>query len=390
MGRKIQNSRMKYAMKSFVLKNHALCQLGTVLTAPYRFGERIRQHDFGNRKQIDLIIQKQNELGKHVTDLRETLYAVSKKMDHSYAAVNHRISEVSGSIRSVKDTAVQTAVHTSEKLLKRNTIEHLDYHLTEHCNLNCRGCSTFAPIAEKSFASLEQFQRDIHRLYELVGDCVQQIHLLGGEPLLHPEAEQFARACRLVFQKARIDLTTNGLLVYRMTDQFWEALKENHIAIKYTRYPIEFDYYKMAEYIKNRGVYVFSAGGEEEIKYFRRIPLNAKGSFNMYHSFIQCPYTDCAQLRDGKLYHCPASAYYDLLNRKMEKAAILSGEGQFQGSEYDCLRLDHVRTGSEVFEFLSNAVPFCQYCDMDRMDCRVDWGVSGCDLREWVDLSAKK
>lgn len=101
-----------------------------------------------------------------------------------------------------KDAAItkKMILGAIEKTLRRNTIEHLDYHITDHCNLNCQGCSVFAPVAEKRFADLDSFEKDMRDLHTLIGDAIQQIHLLGGEPLLHPKAEQFAQICRSVFR----------------------------------------------------------------------------------------------------------------------------------------------------------------------------------------------
>lgn len=280
--------------------------------------------------------------------------------------------------------AKKDIMHIIEKNLKRNMIVHLDYHLVEHCNLNCVGCSVFSPIATPCFVNLKSFEYDMRNLYRLVGDAIGQIHLLGGEPLLHPEVGEFAKLCRSIFTKARIDITTNGLHIFDMPDVFWNILKENNIAIKYTEYPIKFNYHKMEEYIKEKGVYVFSASPEGGITHFRRIPLNLKATFNMYHSFVECPYTDCVQLRDGKLYHCPASAFSYLLNKKMKEDGL--GEEGFQVCEADYIDLSKSETGEDVFNFLSNAVPFCRYCDMNNINDRVEWRTSKRDITEWVDL----
>ena len=288
-----------------------------------------------------------------------------------------------------KSTNVDRTIHsaiskTAAKGIRRNTIEHLDYHLTEHCNLNCVGCSVFSPIADHSFADINEFKNDMTRLHDLIGDNVQQIHLLGGEPLLHPHVEKFAEICRSIFSKSRIDITTNGLLIFDMPESFWEVLKANNIAIKYTQYPIKFDYSKMIKYIKQKGVYVFSAGGKDGIKYFRRIPLNLKGTYNIYNSFIQCPYTDCTQLRDGKLYHCPASAFSYLLNRKLSEQ---EGAGNFEVESGDYLDLYNENINKDmIFDFLSNAIPFCHYCDMNNINEFVEWKPSGRKLEEWIDL----
>lgn len=302
----------------------------------------------------------------------------------SYLPRGEYAERKSQKINSIDNSDHKFIINAVEKTLKRNSIAHLDYHIVEHCNLNCVGCSTFAPIADSGFVDLDIFERDMKNLYKLVGNAVQQIHLLGGEPLLHPEVEQFAKICRAIFQNTRIDITTNGLRIFEMPNTFWSVLKENNIAIKYTQYPIKFDYHKMVEYIKEKGVYVFSAGPADGIKYFRRIPLNVKGTFNMYHSFIKCPYTDCTQLRDGKLYHCPASAFSYLLNQKMNKDNILTKS--FHISNKDYIDINTAESCEEVYQFLSSAVPFCQYCDMDNINDSIEWKTSKKDIREWVDI----
>lgn len=169
-----------------------------------------------------------------------------------------------------------------------------------------------------------------------------------------------------------------------MSDKFWNVLRENDIAIKYTQYPLKFDYTKMVNYVQEKGVYVFSAGPEDGIKYFRRIPLNMKSTFNIYHSYVQCPYTDCAQIRDGKLYHCPASAFSYLLNRKIKEMDQV--KTCFRISKGDYLDLSEAQKGEDVFTFLSNAVPFCQYCDMDHINAHVEWRTSKKNVEEWVDF----
>lgn len=420
----------------YTLRNSCAYKLGITLAKPYywvKFGPQhermlriegyleeqhnnlvnVREIERRKNKQLEQIIQAlnleaegQRRLEKYYAENEKRLSSISEKITNNRETVDKAISSTLEGVEknlteiktintvidkhfaetcnSINRDTKRIVVKTVAKSIKRNTIEHLDYHLTEHCNLNCVGCSTFAPIASKFFADLESFERDIKKLYELIGDSFQQIHLLGGEPLLHPQAEQFAKACRSVFKKTRIDFTTNGLLIFDMPDSFWQVLKENDIAIKYTQYPVKFDYNKMVNYIKEKGVYVFSAGGSDAIKYFRRIPLNTKGTFNIYDSFIQCPYTDCVQLRGGKLYHCPASAFSDLLNKKIEEEDSLAG--QFKLSKNDYLSLEQVKTGDEVFEFLSNAIPFCQYCDMNHINEHVNWGVSQRNIREWVDL----
>ena len=62
-----------------------------------------------------------------------------------------------------------------------------EYHLADHCNLNCKGCDHFSPIAETKLTEFTQFKKDINRMSELFEKKAKSIHILGGEPLLNPE-----------------------------------------------------------------------------------------------------------------------------------------------------------------------------------------------------------
>ena len=72
---------------------------------------------------------------------------------------------------------------------------HLEFEVTHHCNLNCRGCNHFAPLSEKKFGDLEQFVKDLERIHQMV-DQIGHIQLPGGEPLLNPELYRFIEESR--------------------------------------------------------------------------------------------------------------------------------------------------------------------------------------------------
>jgi GDP-L-fucose synthase len=78
-------------------------------------------------------------------------------------------------------------IHGSQKF-------KFEFHLTEHCNLKCKRCSHFCNVAEKEFLDIAVFERDVARMRELCGDDdLFEIHLLGGEPLLHPQITDFVQ-----------------------------------------------------------------------------------------------------------------------------------------------------------------------------------------------------
>ena len=63
--------------------------------------------------------------------------------------------------------------------------------IVDHCNLNCKGCGHFSPLASKSFLDLETFENDLRRLNELLDGEIYCFEIMGGEALLHPQLEKF-------------------------------------------------------------------------------------------------------------------------------------------------------------------------------------------------------
>jgi len=124
--------------------------------------------------------------------------------------------------------------------ISKPVLAYLEMHLTTHCNLRCKGCSQFSPIADISFAKVSDHERDMKQLSILFSN-IETIRLIGGEPLLHPEIEQFLNITRKYFVNSNICIATNGSLLQNMSESFWEACRINNIKINWTVYPPFFD-----------------------------------------------------------------------------------------------------------------------------------------------------
>ena len=92
----------------------------------------------------------------------------------------------------------------------RPVLDYLEFHLADHCNLNCAGCTHFAPYADRRFADLVETRRDFLRLNELFSN-IRHIRIMGGEPLLHSEAAEFVRMVHEAFPRSSVRLVTNGI-----------------------------------------------------------------------------------------------------------------------------------------------------------------------------------
>lgn len=96
----------------------------------------------------------------------------------------------------------------------------VEYSVAYHCNLRCVACSHMSPFIEKAFPPLESFERDVNALTEVLH--AKDIRLLGGEPLQNPEILEYLKIARRSGIADVIMVTTNGLLLPGMADEFWE------------------------------------------------------------------------------------------------------------------------------------------------------------------------
>jgi cyclic pyranopterin phosphate synthase len=98
----------------------------------------------------------------------------------------------------------------------------LEYHVTDHCNLRCDHCCSFSPILKKWFADPADFERDLRAVRRAVAP--EFVKIVGGEPLLHPDLERLLAIARELAVGPRIQLTTNGLFLDRLTPRGWDSI----------------------------------------------------------------------------------------------------------------------------------------------------------------------
>jgi hypothetical protein len=100
-------------------------------------------------------------------------------------------------------------------------LRSLEFFLADTCNLRCRECSASSPfLKHANLPDLELFGQSLDCLAQVV-EC-DQLKLLGGEPLLNPNICAFMRRARDSQVFHRIRVTTNGLLLPHMSDEFWQ------------------------------------------------------------------------------------------------------------------------------------------------------------------------
>ena len=105
----------------------------------------------------------------------------------------------------------------------------LELHIVDHCNLRCWSCYSLSPRLPKHFATPDEIHRDLALVEQVVSP--HYVDITGGEPLLHPHIIDILKAVRTVRLRAIITVTTNGLLLDRMPEEFWMQIDALTISI---------------------------------------------------------------------------------------------------------------------------------------------------------------
>lgn len=267
---------------------------------------------------------------------------------------------------------------TKKNIKVKERIPILHLHLTDHCNLNCRGCDNFSSISPKVFAEKDVFEKDCAKMAQLAEGNIDEVQLLGGEPLLHPDIEEFLDITRKYFPNTPINIVTNGILITKMKESFWESCRKNKVNIVQTKYPINLDFKRIENHVKSQQV-VFSYYGNTEVveKTMMCMPLDLEGKQNPKDSFLRCARANrCVALDGGKVYTCSLIPYVKYFNRQFNK--------NLEVTPHDYLDIYKAKNLNEVLTFVSKPVPFCRFCDMKNTIWDIPFGITKKNINEWT------
>lgn len=249
--------------------------------------------------------------------------------------------------------------------------ESFEIHVAEHCNLKCRDCCNLSPFNPKKFMSLEEVKD--------VCDFVKMhfrpdvFKVLGGEPTLHPQLDDLLKIVKQSKVSDVIRVITNGLLLHKMSDTFWENIDQLTIS-NYESAPVRT---KIIDSVR------------EKAKYYE-VVLNIK-SIDQFHEIfvdeaiedrtrVQNIYDDCWMrhrcliIRNGRFHKCTRASYMDSFLKLKGISPLI------ENSSYtleDGIALIDPDFKAKALRYLNSTTPLrsCEYC----------LGVSG-NLRQNIQL----
>lgn len=228
-----------------------------------------------------------------------------------------------------------------------------EINVVDHCNLSCRACSHLSPTSVKHFEDPDKIFDSCSILGKYY--CPKYIKLIGGEPLLHPNLIQVIDAIRRSGISNYIQVVTNGQLLTKMSDLFWQNIDAISISLypggeissdnlkEFTQkarfYNVDFQYFYFDNFRES-----YSEVGTRDTTLIHRIYSNCKIAHKWrIHTVSQ-----------GYFYKCPQSL-----------AIPKSINNDFLKPDADRIRItDSPEFAKDLLAYLESTEPLssCYYC----------------------------
>lgn len=226
----------------------------------------------------------------------------------------------------------------------------LEAHIVDHCNLTCVECCSLSPLLPAWTAEPAALIADLTRAARVIQPRV--FKLVGGEPTLHPELITILRGVRATGIAPTISVTTNGLLLGRLPDAFWEEVD----ALTISLYPKPRLAPALVTHIETQAArFGVTLNWKHQTQFVRM----TRDSVSHDLAETQAIYHDCwlrercHLLRDGIFYTCTRPPHMQTLQR---------GKNDFT---HDGIPLhDGASLGEEIHAYLLRETPLqaCFHC----------------------------
>lgn len=251
-------------------------------------------------------------------------------------------------------------------------IQYLEHHIVDHCNLNCAGCSHFSCLADPWFENIDDFYRDFEELSKLTDQQINTIRIMGGEPLLHPNFDQFLIIARKLFPYSNIQIVTNGLLINQYKNKLKKVCNENNILLCISNYHL-LDLSTILENFNNP-IRI------DEKNYLYNISLNLNGTLNQEQCFNNCDLhiNKWYYFQHGSFYRCCIAANIHIFEKYFNLKLTDSNKEDFSISIYS-------HSLDEIEKFLNTPFCLCSFCNTNlRLKTYHPFYQTKGDIIEWT------
>lgn len=223
----------------------------------------------------------------------------------------------------------------------------LNVHVIDKCNLNCSSCSHFSNLTDSDRAvPLDVFHSDLKRLSKLVKN-IYQLTILGGEPLLCKNLEEYLDIARKYYPYTKLQLVTNGLLLQQVEQPLINAIARNRVVVSVSLYPVMADKAEQLVAFLESNQLLYEMHPVYEFD--RRWSLEPV--FNAAEMNKNCGC--CMGMTEGKISRCIMALYVKYFNEKF-------GQSLPENCWIDLY--EEELTGKDLMRELEKPLDLCAHC----------------------------
>lgn len=252
--------------------------------------------------------------------------------------------------------------------------------LINTCNLNCKGCTHFASLfnktQENNIYPISDYIQDVNKISQYAN--VFRLRLMGGEPLLYPYLEDAIKFARCNFPDSDIRIVTNGLLFLKASTKLLENIKKYNIGIDISPYKptVEIKHKIVSKLDEYNIDYCFEGFEDDYVRFFSK-NINIDGRSDKVRAMQKCFSVQCQTLSNGKIYKCPFEALgykffnYFQIDNYMGECGYNIRENNFDWSK--------------MIEDLKNEpVEACKYCSDNTVE-NFEWKIEkNPSVTDWI------
>lgn len=343
----------------------------------------------------------------------------------SCVAAGFAISEIKHNTEITKQVKCKNP--TAEEYLPTNDIfKEVYIETTSHCNLSCKGCDAYSPLAKPEFVTFKDYSKDFNKIKDLFPKRNIDILYLGGEPLLNPDLVKIIKFHNKLFPESKQSIMTNGILLTKMDEDFWKTLRKFDVKLRISNHPIDIDRDSATKLAKKYGLRLCNNVvktdklydlntlkiSKNNIDVFKDVDItketfhigNNEGFFHKEHGMIgfidwgkniidlsgsqdyvekkyNCKHRGYGQsYTRGNLYYCYVHAHINHFAEYFNVKIPITKE--------DYIKISDVKDGKEIDEFVNKPKPLCRFCKQCHSTCfggkPHEWEFSKKEISEWT------
>lgn len=213
------------------------------------------------------------------------------------------------------------------------TLPFLETMITQACNLSCLGCTNYSDLPHKGYVTWADGKDQLESWIDRVD--IPDFGIMGGEPLINPEVDQWITGVRKLMPSSQIRFTTNGILLSKNLEIIDLLSSIGNCVFKITVHQKESEVEDVIDYIMSRykwtpvvewGIHRFVSDNNFRFQINRpnKFLKTYQGSYADMHphnsdpaqAFEICCQKTCPLLYKGKIYKCSTSG---LLQETLER-----------------------------------------------------------------------